>query len=164
MNIREAIVPVNIIENSNTITRLLKESFIGIADKMGFTKANCPNHVAFITEERVIEQLGKENAFCFGIQENGIWIGFVAVAPYRDGYEITRLAVAPEHRHKGYGRALMDAACNKARELGLVSIGLGTLYENRILVKWYESQGFVAGEPFIPAGASYTVCGMSKRL
>jgi ribosomal protein S18 acetylase RimI-like enzyme len=131
---------------------------------MGFTKDNCPNHFAFITEERVLEQLNKENAFCFGIQDNGVWIGFVAVAPYGEGYEITRLAVAPDNRHKGYGRALMDTACNKARKLGLTSIGLGTLYENNVLIKWYESQGYVAGEPFVPEGAFYIVCGMRKCL
>jgi ribosomal protein S18 acetylase RimI-like enzyme len=164
MNNKEPIVSVNIIENSIAITRLLRDSFVGIANEMGFTEENCPNHVAFITQERVIEQLGKENAFCFGIKENSIWIGFVAVAPYGDGYEITRLAVDPGHRHKGYGRTLMDAACDKARELGLDSIGLGMLYENTTLRKWYEEQGFVASEPFTPEGASYIACGMSKRL
>ena len=159
-----AIIPVNISEESIAITQLLRDSFIGIANEMGLTEENCPYHVAFITEKRVLEQLHKKNAFCFGIQENGIWIGFVAVAPYGDGYEITRLAVAPEHRHKGYGRALMDMACGKARKLGLDSIGLGTLYENKKLIKWYEAQGFIAGEPFVPTGASYSVCGMSKIL
>jgi ribosomal protein S18 acetylase RimI-like enzyme len=164
LNTNEAIVPVNITENCLAITQLLRESFISVANEMGFTEENCPNHVAFITQERVIDQLGKDDAYCFGIQENGIWIGFVAVAPYGESYEITRLAVAPEHRHKGYGRALMDTACDKARELGLDSIGLGMLNDNSILKKWYEEQGFIASEPFIPAGASYTACGMSKRL
>jgi ribosomal protein S18 acetylase RimI-like enzyme len=113
---------------------------------------------------RLLEQLGNERTFCYGIRDNGKWIGFVAVAPYGDSYEITRLAVAPEHRHKRYGRDLMDRACDKARELGLESIGLGMLNENVVLKKWYEAQGFVAGEPFVPAGTSFTVCGMSKQL
>ena len=158
------IKPVDIMKDSIAITQLLRDSFIDIANEMGLTKENCPCHVAFITRERVLEQLGKENAYCYGIQDKGKWIGFVAVAPYNDSYEITRLAVAPEHRHKGYGRALMDTACDKARKLGLSSIGLGTLYDNKVLVKWYEAQGFVAGEPFIPTGAIYTVCGMNKEL
>ena len=62
----------------------------------------------------------------------------MAVAPYGDSYEITRLAVAPEYRHKGYGRALMDKACDKARELGLESIGIGILNDNVVLKKWYD--------------------------
>ena len=164
MDTDKTIIQVNIKQESFAITKLLKDSFIEIANKMGFTEENNPNYVAFITQERLMEQLGKNNAYCFGIKENGIWVGFVAVAPYGDAYEITRLAVAPEHRHKGYGRALMDAACGKARDLGLTSIWLGTLYENKVLVKWYEAQGFVAGEPFIPTGASYAVCGMSKEV
>lgn len=155
---------MNIMADSITITQLLRDSFIGIASEMGFTKENCPNHVAFITEERIIKQLGNEKTFCFGIKENGLWVGFVAVAPYGDCYEITRLAVAPAYRHRGYGRALMDKACDKARELGLKSIGLGMFNDNVVLKKWYEAQCFVAGEPFIPQGASFTACGMSKLL
>ena len=164
MDNKNVILPVNILADGLAITQLLRNSFIGIANEMGIIEDENPNYVAFIARERLIEQLYNENAYFFGIQKNSMWIGFVAVAPYGDTYEITRLAVAPEHRHKGYGRALMDAACGKARDLGLTSIGLGTLYENKVLVKWYEAQGFVAGEPFIPTGASYAVCGMSKEL
>jgi ribosomal protein S18 acetylase RimI-like enzyme len=160
----ETIHPVIMADNSQAISELLRASFIGIAEEMGFTQANCPNHIAFITQERLMEQLGGKNAHCFGIREEGAWIGFVAVALYDDGYEITRLAVYPAHRHKGYGRALMDRACEKARELGLDSIGLGMLYENKVLRRWYEGKGFVAGEPFTPPCASFLACGMSKRL
>jgi ribosomal protein S18 acetylase RimI-like enzyme len=158
------IIRVNIKKDYIPITRLLRDSFIGIAEEMGFTEENCPNHVAFITQERVLEQLGSDMAYCFGIRDDGKWIGFVAVAQYGESYEITRLAVMPEYRHKGYGRALMDRACDKARELGLESIGLGMLYDNVVLKQWYEAQGFVAGEPFTPEGASFTACGMSKKL
>ena len=158
------VIPVDISKDAASIARLLKESFIGIADEMRFTKENFPNYVAFITKERLLEQLGNDRAFCFGIRDGAKWVGFVAVAPYGDSYEITRLAVAPKYRHRGYGRALMNKACDKARELGLESIGLGILNENTVLKKWYEAQGFVAGEPFVPAGASFTACGMSKKL
>jgi ribosomal protein S18 acetylase RimI-like enzyme len=99
-----------------------------------------------------------------GIREDGRLVGFVAVAPYRDSYEITRLAVDPAFRHRGCGRALMDAACDAAREMGLSEIGLGVVNENTVLKKWYEAQGFVAGEPFVIPNAAFTACGMLKKL
>lgn len=155
---------VDIALYSQEITQLLRRSFGDVAQAMGLTQENCPNHVAFMTESRLLAQLARGDAHCLGIRAGGSWVGFVAVAPYHGAYEITRLAVAPEHRHRGYGKALMDRACAVARDLGLEEIGLGMIYENTVLLKWYESQGFVAGEPFQPQGVAYTVCGMAKKL
>ena len=99
-----------------------------------------------------------------GIREEGTLVGFVAVAPYQSVFEITRLAVAPECRHKGYGKLLMDAACDAAREMGLDIICLGMVNENTVLKRWYEAQGFIPGEPFSIPNAAFTACGMSKSL
>ena len=135
------ILPVDIALDSAEITRLLRRSFRGIAETMGITAENCPHFVAFITEERLLDQLGRDDAYCLGIRQDGAWVGFVAVAPYGDAYEVTRLAVAPEYRHRGYGGALMAAACDTARKIGLREIGLGLINENTILKAWYEEQG-----------------------
>lgn len=156
--------PMDISRHSTQITQLLRLSFGDVAQAMGLTQENCPNHVAFMTEDRLLAQLANPDAHCMGIREDGCWVGFVAVAPYHGDYEITRLAVAPEYRHRGYGRALMDCACEVARSLGLEEIGLGMIYENTVLLKWYQAQGFVAAEPFRPQGVPYTVCGMAKKL
>ena len=157
------VVPVNIETERAEITRLLRRSFIGSAEEMRLTEENCPHHVAYMTEERLREQLARGSR-CLGIAWRGEWIGFVAVAPYMDNYEITRLAVTPEHRRNGYGRKLIDAACDAARELGLTEISLGMIDENRVLKKWYEAQGFIPGEPFRNPGDLFTRCGMTKRL
>lgn len=164
MNLAVQVVSVDIAQSSAEITELLRRSFAGVAEEMGLTHENCPHHVAFMTEERLLAQLRRKDARCFGIRIDSEWVGFVAVAPYHGDYEITRLAVAPGHRHKGYGRALVERACDAAREMGLSEISLGMIDENRLLKKWYEAQGFIPGEPFRPEGAPYTVCGMSRKL
>ena len=146
------------------IVRLLHSAFADIARAMGITPENWPSYVAFITPERLLRQLGGKDADCLGIRADGAWVGFVAIAPYGKGYEITRLAVLPEYRHRGYGRRLMDAACDKARARGLKEIGLGIMDANQALKRWYEAQGFVAGEPFTPPGLPFAVCGMLKKL
>ncbi len=164
MSFQGTVVPVNIAQDYAQITRLLRRSFLGVAQEMGLTKENCPQHVAFMTEERLLAQLDRKDAHCLGIRDGSGWVGFVAVAPYHGAYEITRLAVAPEHRHKGYGMALMECACKVARQIGLQEIGLGMINENTVLKKWYEERGFVPDEPFRPQGVPYTVCGMLKKL
>ena len=158
------IVPVLIAREAADITLLLRHAFLPLARDMGLTEENCPQYVAFMTRERLLAQLDHPGAYCLGIREGRQWVGFVAVAPYRDTYEITRLAVAPEYRHKGYGSALMDAACQIARRMGLTQIGLGIVNENAVLKAWYQKQGFIPGQPFCLPGVPYTICGMLKQL
>lgn len=158
------IEPVCIREHSGEITRLLRESHRDVAEQFGLTGENCPSHVAFLTEERLLDQLDREDAHSFGIREGDRWVGFVALAPYRDAYEITRLSVLPGYRHKGYGRALMDRACEKAKEIGLESVGLGMIDENTVLKNWYIQQGFIQEEPFRLPHLPFTVCPMGKTL
>jgi ribosomal protein S18 acetylase RimI-like enzyme len=158
------VVPVDIVRDAAEITRLLRRSFLDVAAALGLTEETCPSHVAFITQERLLAQLGRPDAHCLGIWEDGAWVGFVAVAPYHNAYEITRLAVLPERRHKGYGRALVESACQVAREMGLQEIGLGIVNDNTVLKRWYQTQGFVPGEPFELPGIPYAVCGLLKRL
>lgn len=158
------ILPVCMETDGEAIAQLLRRAFADIAREMGLTPENCPSHVAFITRERLLRQLGGANTACLGIRADGAWVGFVAVAPYHGSHEITRLAVAPEYRHRGYGHRLMDAACDSARAMGLTEIGLGMTDANTRLKRWYEAQGFAAGEPFTLPGLPYAVCGMLKKL
>jgi ribosomal protein S18 acetylase RimI-like enzyme len=158
------VLPVCIQKDCEEIARLLCRAFADSGRELGLTPENCPQYVGFMTPERLLRQLGAKDAVCLGIQADGAWVGFVAVAPYRNSHEITRLAVAPEYRHRGYGRRLMDAACDRARAMGLTEIGLGVAEANKRLKRWYEAQGFVPGEPFAPPGLPFAVCGMLKKL
>lgn len=155
---------VDIRRDVDEITDLIRTSSIGVAQAFGLNEQNCPYHVAFMTRERMLGQLDRPDAYCFGIREGGEWIGFVALAPYSGAYEITRLVVLPDYRHRGYGRKLVDAACDQARKIGLQEVGLGMIDENTRLKRWYEAQGFIADEPFRSPGAAFTTCAMSKTL
>lgn len=155
---------IDIKSELRTVSSLVRLAFSEVADRMGFTRENSPSYPAFIEDGRLLAQLNRQEARCFGIKEDAKLVGFVAIAPYRDSYEIARLAVDPAYRHRGYGRLLMDAACDAARAMGLSEIGLGVINENTVLKKWYEAQGFVAGEPFPIPNAAFTACGMLKKL
>lgn len=155
---------VDIASEIGAVGELIRLAFSEVADRLGFTRENSPGFTAFASDEKLLRQLDRPEARCLGIREAGRWVGFVAVAPYEDEFIVTRLAVHPDFRHRGYGRALMDAACEAARAMGLSEIGLGVLNENAVLKRWYEAQGFVADEPYPVPGAAYSACGMSKKL
>jgi ribosomal protein S18 acetylase RimI-like enzyme len=63
------------------------------------------------------------------------------------GYEghrgwINYLAVAPERRRQGIGRALMDAAEAALRDLGCPKINLQVRRTNRDVIAFYQAMGF----------------------
>ena len=155
---------VDIASEIGAVGALIRGAFSEVAERLGFTRENSPGFTTFVSDEKLLAHLGRPEARCLGIREEGKWIGFVAVVPYEDEFMIARLAVYPEFRHRGYGRMLMDAACEAAREMGLSEIGLGVVNENAVLKRWYEALGFVADEPFPFPGMAYTACGMFKKL
>lgn len=61
---------------------------------------------------------------------------------HREG-EIGSLQVAPAHRRKGIGDALLDALMQEARERGLCAVEIMADAEVAWLRVWYERRGFV---------------------
>jgi ribosomal protein S18 acetylase RimI-like enzyme len=156
---------VDIAKEIGAVGDLVRLAFSEVAERLGFTRENSPGFTAFVTDEKLLDQLDRAETRCLGIRADGQLVGFVAVAPYEDEVIVTRLAVRPDLRHRGYGRALMDAACDIAREMGLSEIGLGLVNENAALKRWYLAQGFVTyGEPYHIPGEAYSVCEMVKAL
>lgn len=56
--------------------------------------------------------------------------------------ELLRIAVAPEHRRRGYAKALMSALLDKAREIGLEKIALEVRASNTSAAALYAHAGF----------------------
>ena len=69
--------------------------------------------------------------------------------------EVRLLAVAPEARGLGVGRALMDECVRRARRAGATALGLHTSASMRSAMRIYERMGFVRAPEydFRPAGA-----------
>ena len=61
------------------------------------------------------------------------------------------LAVDPDHRHKGYGRVMMDAAENWLRERGLEKLQLMVRPDNDQVKTFYQSLGYSEQERIIYA-------------
>lgn len=70
-------------------------------------------------------------------------IGCVALVPNGAGmFELSKMSVTPELRGRGYGRRIIHAAINRARELGATSLFLGSSTKLPNAVHLYESVGF----------------------
>ena len=61
------------------------------------------------------------------------------------------LAVSPDHRHKGYGRIMMDAAERWLRERGLEKLQLMVRPDNEGVKDFYQSLGYAMQERIIYA-------------
>ena len=63
-----------------------------------------------------------------------------------DTYYVNMIAVLPQHRHSGAGRALMLEAESLARQSGLRAIGLTTFEADAGLIAFYSKLGFTIRE------------------
>lgn len=108
--------------------------------------------IVFIVEQDVPrdEEWDGKDPSCWhwlATDSNGEPIGTARMLP--DG-QIGRMAVLKEHRKYGVGAALLDHACEKARQLGFTSVWLNAQTH---ALGFYERAGFVAeGEEFDEAG------------
>jgi putative acetyltransferase len=76
-------------------------------------------------------------------EAGGEIIGCVALVPGRDDtVELSKMAVAPSARGRGVGRTLLLAAIEQARQIGAVTVFLGSSTKLANAVHLYESVGF----------------------
>ncbi|WP_022929332.1 GNAT family N-acetyltransferase [Patulibacter americanus] len=104
----------------------------------------------FVVEERDRQQLADPVAAYIEpggeilvAELDGVVGGCVAIVPDGTGaYELSKMAVAPELRGHGAGRRLLNAAVDRARELGATSLFLGSSTGLEAAVHLYEAVGF----------------------
>jgi len=147
------------------VARLMRVSFLKVAEDYGLTPENCPTHPAFISAIH-LQEMHNHGHRIFGYLSEGIFLkGCIALAPAGTGcIEIEKLAVHPELRHRGIGNRLMRFMENEARKSDILKTKLALINENHRLKEWYLSQGYQETEtrkfPHLP----FTVCFMEKEL
>lgn len=122
--------------------QVVRLSFAGIAEEFAITPQNYPQHAAFLSDETIVREYdgGME---MLGLFEGNLLRSYISMEK-REGttYYIERLCTLPSHRHKGYGRELLDEAARRVRQRGGGYIMLGALARNTRLVEWYKAYGF----------------------
>lgn len=121
---------------------VIRDSFRGVAEQLGLTRDNIPNHPSFITPDEIKGLVDRGIKF-FGLFLDGKQIGSVAVEAADDGrYFLQKLAVLPEYRNTGYGRELVNFVIDFARNNSCKKLALGIWEKQAELKGWYCRLGF----------------------
>lgn len=143
---------------------IIRLSFKSVADQFGLTEKNAPTNAAFLQDGKLLEDLSR-GIDMFGLFVNSTQVGFMALKQKdKDTFYLEKLAVLPDFRHKGYGRLLLDYARDYVKSLQGSSISIGIIYENKILLSWYEAYGFKITGTKQFAHLPFTVCFMSLDI
>lgn len=144
---------------------VIRRAFRTVMDDMGLTEKDVPTSAAFMTLD-TLRTLWASGTQTFALIESGRPVGCVSLRPAsRMGvFDLERLAVAPEARHRGHGTALLDQAFAVARAEGATVVSIGIIEENSMLKQWYEAYGFVACGTRTFDHLPFTVCFMEKPV
>ncbi len=125
--------------------KVIRESFLTVADEFWFTAENAPKFTAFaVTEERLRWHLFGEHRPMYAFWDKDRIIGYYSLFIQENNEcELNNLCVLPTYRHKGIGEKLLLNAFDTAKSLGCTKVNIGIVEENKVLRKWYESFGFV---------------------
>ena len=76
--------------------------------------------------------------------EDGVLVAYVGMVSVLDEGEIVNVATHPDHRRRGYARAVIDEVLKLARERGVTTLTLEVRESNAAARALYESAGFLA--------------------
>jgi ribosomal protein S18 acetylase RimI-like enzyme len=130
---------------------VIHRSFKTVADEFGLTSKNCPTNGAFMPLTRLRDDY-KENKLMYGLYSDNKMIGYMQLSNKGDRlFELEKLSVLPDHRHKGYGMKLLDYSKAEAADHLGIAIKIGIIDNNLKLKNWYIENGFVyTGEGIYP--------------
>jgi len=145
---------------------LIRAAFQTVAETFRLTPENCPTHAAFITEE-TLRRSFDAGVEMYLLRDQGRPEGFVAIerSPKEVGtYYVEKLAVHPNFRHRGYGRALMEFAVRRVQDLGGRRVSVAMIDENTRVRAWYAGQGFVTTGVKVFPRLPFRVCFMELSV
>ncbi len=124
--------------------KVIKESFLTVAEEFGFSEENAPRFTAFATTpERLLWHLHGEHRPMYVYYEDEIIVGYYSLLLQENGEcELNNLCVLPAYRHQKIGEKLLQHAFAMAMQLNCHKINIGIVEENQVLRKWYTSFGF----------------------
>jgi ribosomal protein S18 acetylase RimI-like enzyme len=149
------------LENS---VKVIADSFATVAKEFKLTKENCPTHPSLVTLKQV-QEMKRRGLKLFGLFDGDAQVGFVAVEKKKGHvFAVEKLAVLPEHRHKGRGGELLTFAADYVKNAEGTTLSIGIINESDVLKKWYEAKGFKGTSITKFEHLPFTVCFMEKAI
>ena len=128
------------------LAETIRRSFRDVADRFGLNADNTPRHPSNCTQEWIQKDMDR-GVLYFVLEREGALCGCAGLERAdADTCYLERLAVIPEQRRRGLGRALVDHVLGEAKRSGAHCVNIGIIAEQTELKRWYERIGFIEGE------------------
>ena len=150
--------------DATLLAGIIQHSFQDVAQRFDLTPENCPKHPSNCTSEWILQDLGRGVKFSLAEKDHSP-VGCVALeTPSPEIRYLERLAVLPDCRRQGFGRALVAYALSQAKAGGAGVASVGIIATQGELKRWYTNLGFVEREtksfPHLP----FRVCFMEANF
>ncbi|HET6489595.1 MAG TPA: GNAT family N-acetyltransferase [Syntrophales bacterium] len=150
-------------EDVGVLSATIRGSFRDVAERFGLTAENCPRHPSNCTADWIEKDMDRGVTY-FVLESEGRVAGCVALELVRPGLcNLERLAVLPDQRRHGFGKALVAHVLSQAGKQGCRDIRIGVIADQDELKDWYRRLGFVETEsrefahlPFLVSFMLYT--------
>ena len=151
-------------EDARVLAETIRKSFRDVAERFGLTSENAPRHPSNCTVDWIRKDM-EGGVTYFVIENKNHVVGCVALErPNPEACYLERLAVLPEQRRRGFGKALVNHVLSESKLLGVNYVSIGIIAEQTELKEWYKGLGFVEGEskefphlPFLVTFMSYDI-------
>lgn len=143
MNHRNIIIRDARPNDAELLARIISASFHDVAVRFALTAENCPKHPSNCTTAWIEADRSRDVQYfilCYGQRPVGC-VGLEQPGP--DLCYLERLAVLPDMRCRGFGRALIRHALERAAAKGVRRVSVGIIAEQMELKHWYAAYGFV---------------------
>jgi ribosomal protein S18 acetylase RimI-like enzyme len=130
----------------DVLVETIRGAFRDVAERFGLTEENCPRHPSHCRADWVGKDMDRGVTY-FVLESDGRVAGNVALEWVRPGLcNLERLAVLPQYRGRGFGRALVAHVLSEAGKLGCNTVRIGVIADQAELKEWYRGFGFVETE------------------
>jgi len=153
-------------EDTQVLAEIIQRSFRDVAERFGLTQENAPSHPSNCTVDWIRKDMERGVTYCAIENKNHI-VGCVALERANsEVWYLERLAVLPDHRRRGFGKALVNHVLSESKLLGVNYVSIGIIAEHTELKNWYKGLGFVEGEskefPHLPFRVTFMSYGIKK--
>ena len=171
-NKKEGVLMIREVEEKDIAecVKVIRESFLTVAEEFGFTVENAPRFTAFATtQERLWWHLRGEHRPMYLYCEEDTIVGYYSLLLQESGEcELNNLCVHPSYRHKKIGQQLLQHAFRVAKQLNCHKMNIGIVEENQVLKMWYEDFGFIhlgtKKFEFFPFTCGYMMANITEKV
>lgn len=145
-------------EEMKQVYELIVRSFQTTVEELNITQETAKGYTAFLTYEQFIKKFMKIQLYGYFNPDLQGCIGLVRKSDVTA--KIKWLAVDSAYRHQGIGKKLMAylEACHTGK------MTLGMIYENKKLLRWYETLGYDVKKIKYFKGHHFQMAYMEKKI